>query len=177
METQAGRCIPGLRLLLPWRSADSPPHESVSQAPPSSRTVSARPGEAESVSGTPGPGGCAYRNLMIPVAHRPLNKREIDTCQRQTNFPGGEMFPGCIIGSQTGWVSCPSEQMLGGGVGCVAKALDGSVRDSVLWAFESGFFVCGTMDDVNNCHLFPFAGDSGITEHKNDFIHSHLTAD
>lgn len=71
----------------------------------------------------------------------------------------------------------PFRTKLGGGVGCVAEALDGSVRDSVLWAFERGFFVCGTMDDLNNCHLFPFAGDSGITEHKNDFIHRHLTAD
>lgn len=46
-----------------------------------------------------------------------------------------------------------------------------------LLALEREFTACITMDCLNNCHLFPFAGGSGITEHKNDFIHSHFTAD
>lgn len=39
-------------------------------------------------------------------------------------------------------------------------------------------FIAGVAADrSSNCDLFPFAGDSGITKHEDDFVHSHFSAD
>lgn len=56
-------------------------------------------------------------------------------------------------------------------------ALDENMVPDVLLGLERECAACVTMDCLNNCRLFPFAGDSGIAKPKNDFIRSHFTAD
>ena len=86
------------------------------------------------------------------------------------------MISECLTVSQMGLGFPPSgAREEASGVG--QEALEENTLQDVLLALGGAFTACMTMGCVNNCHLFPFAGDSGIAKHKNDFIHSHFTAD